>query len=142
DFPPSVDGPWMHNNDVRLSEFHMFGAQAKELEIFVSRKCRFVLTLQLNTQHHDDVDVPNCLLHIAGQFNAGRDLSHFPWKKRSRAAQNNLNTEFRKKKNIGSCNTAVRDVADDRNAQTFQAASSIDDGEGVEQRLSRMLVCP
>src|SRR6202035_2972245 len=58
-----------------------------------------------------------------------------------RAAEREAATEISEQVEIGAGHPAVQDIADDGDVQILDAAAAIADGEGIEERLSRMLVC-
>jgi hypothetical protein len=61
----------MHHDDLRRGKRHMLGPKAIELEVFVGGNWGLMLALELNAQHHDDVDAANGFAHVVGQLDAG-----------------------------------------------------------------------
>ena len=137
---PRLMGPGCMTITSGLASSICSGRKPEELKIFVRRKGGFMLPLQLHAQHHDHVDIANGFFHVGGEFDARRDLCHLARQQRGRSAQHNLRAEFRKQKNVGPRHPAVRDVADDGDAQAFERAAAVENRERIEQRLRRMLV--
>ena len=139
-FAAAIDRPRMHHDRIRLGVRQMFQPQTVKTEVFARRHGRFMLPLQLHAQHHDDVGVADRLGHVVGQTNARRESLQFPRQQRRRPAQHDFGAELRKQMNVGSRHAAVRNVADDGHAQTFELGRLIENRARVEQRLRRMLV--
>ena len=70
----------------------------------------------------------------------GAMLRELAGHQRGRAAQHDGGAELREQVDVGAGHAAVRDVADDGDAQAFERRAVIEDGAGVEQRLGGVLV--
>src|SRR5215467_5351550 len=68
----AIDRARMHDDGVGLGQGQMLQAQSEKLEIFPGGNRRVMLALQLDTQHHDDVGVPDSISNIAREADAGR----------------------------------------------------------------------
>ncbi len=64
----------MHHHDIGFGQLDMLKAQAEKLVVFACGKRGFVLPLQLDAQHHDDVDVADRFAHVGGQGHSRSDL--------------------------------------------------------------------
>ena len=130
----------MHHDGVWLGQLQMLQTQPVEREIFARREGRFVLALQLDAQHHDDVGVANGFVHVGGQGHAGREMFQFRRQQRRGSAQHDIGAVFRKQKHVGARHAAVRDIADDGDAQAFELLAAVENRARIEQRLRGMLV--
>ena len=120
EFAPAIDRARMHHDDVGFRQRQMLQPQAIETEIFARRHRRFVLPFQLHAQHHDHVGIADRFRHFVSQPHAGRELLQFARNERRRSAKHDVRAEFREQMNIGAGHAAVRDIADDRDAQAFE----------------------
>ena len=76
-----------------------------------------VLPVDTPVRAHDHVDIADRGLDIVLKADSGGDSREFRREQRSRTAENNIGTEFRKQMYVGSCHAAVGDIADDRDAK-------------------------
>ena len=79
-----------------------------------------MLPLELHAQHHDHVRIAERHADIVGERHTGRELREFHGQQRGGPAEHDLRAEFREQVDVGARHAAVRDIADDRHAKTFQ----------------------
>ena len=139
DFYAAIDGAGVHDERVGFGFLEARFVEAKERGVFVdARKHRLALALVLDAQEMDDVGVTNRFFHVVGD--AATHLLKHARHQSCRAAERDLGAEFRERPNIRARDTAVEDVAEDRDIQAFNFSLSLANGEGVQQGLRGMLV--
>jgi hypothetical protein len=140
DLAAAVDRAGVHDDGPGLGQFQVLQPQAEELEVLAGREGGFVLPLQLDAQHHDDVGVADRLPYVVGEPDARRNVRQLRRQQRGGAAQHDIHPELREQVDVGARHAAVGDVADDGHPQPFERWAGIQDGAGVQQRLRGMLV--
>src|SRR5450759_3044444 len=115
------------------------GRQAEQLEVLlVGREAEAAAALLLDAQNHDDVGPFDGLLDARHDARArALDLAG---QERRRAEERDTRAHLRQKRHVRARDTAVRDVAADRNSQARERAFRAADREGVEQGLRGMRV--
>ena len=94
--------------------------------------------LALDPQHHHDVALGQHRVEVVGDL--GRPGLDPDRQQRRRRHQRDRRAERREQQHVRAGDPAVQDVADDRDAQPLEPAEPLAHGEGVQQRLRRVLV--
>ncbi len=96
--------------------------------------------LGLHAQQHDHIGAAQCVFNVAGYAHAGREGRGNVGHQFRRTAKNNLHAEFAEQMTRRPRHAAVKDVADNRDLQTFESFLVAQNCVRIEQRLRRMLV--
>ena len=141
DFDAAIDGTGSEDQDVGFRSTDAVAVHAEEVSVFADRwEERAPLSLELNSQQVDAVALAEDFVEIVRDFNAkSLDMcgDQCRW-----AADDDSRTEFLQTPNVGSSDSAVQDVADQRDGQSGDFLAMLSDRENVEQSLCRMLVSP
>src|SRR3954471_10683643 len=141
DLDTTVHRPGMHDDDVRPGEPDALLGHPEQVEVFAERReVRALHPLLLNPQHHHHVSIPHRLVDRRRHADAGlRDAARH---ERRRPAHPHFGPELGEEQGVRAQYAAVQEVADDRHLQPFEGLFVLPDGEGVKQRLGRVLVHP
>src|SRR5262245_32963607 len=134
-----VDGPRVHHDRIALRAAKALLGQAELLEVLTDlREEPPLLTLELDAQHHYDVAALQRRVHARGDRHAHpRETER---EQRRRARDHDVGAHLLQEVDVRAHHAAVGDVPDDRDAQARETALALTDGEGIEERLCRVLV--
>jgi hypothetical protein len=129
----------MHDDHIGLRPRHARGGHTEGVEVLPDRREERPLhAFLLDPQHHDDVRTRDRLVHRRSDVDAVAVESDRH--QGARPADPHVGAELGQQQDVGAKHAAVHQVADDRHLQPRDASLPFADGEGVEQRLRRMLV--
>ena len=100
-----------------------------------------MLPLQLDAQHHDDVDVREWLVPYRSSIQRPGAICPISRGSSDAGPQSTICApNFDKQKNVRPRHAAVRDIADDGDAQPFECCAAVENGQRIQQRLGRMFM--
>src|SRR5690606_40022743 len=140
DFNATVHRPRVHDQGIRLGELQLFCIQAKVAEVFAHRRHeRAFHSLALQAKHHYHVRVLQPFCHRAMDGNA--HLLDTRRKQGGRRHHTHLRAHRVEQDDVGARHARMQYVAAHRHDQLGKLTLGAPDGEGVQQCLSRVLVC-
>ena len=131
----------MHDHGIRLEQFDIFLIDSEEPAVFIDageepRRLPFML----DTQQIHHICAVQSLFQPVTHFYAG--FFKFPGNQSRRTGEYHFRPQFQQAPHITAGHTAVENIADNGNFQTFDPAFFLPDGEDVQQCLGGMAVGP
>src|SRR5690242_14583593 len=128
DLDAAVHRAGMHDERVGLGGRELARVEAEEVEVFSDRRHEAPMhALGLEAQHHDDVDALQSLCHVVKDLDAHAiDLGG---QQRARRHQADPSAHGVEQVDVRARDTAVQDVAADRDHQALEPALAAADGE-------------
>src|SRR5213594_148706 len=139
DLHPAVHRAGMHDDGVRPRPPGALDGQAVEVVVLPRRReGAALLALSLDAQHHHDVGAFERLVDPPGHLHP--KTRQLDWRQGRRGAGHNIGAHRLQQEDVATQHPAVHQVTDDRHAQPLQLPLLLADGEGVQERLRRVLV--
>jgi hypothetical protein len=130
----------MHDDGVRPRQLHALWRDLELRDVVLEADVLAGQSLFLDAQRHHDIGSVHCSIEIVASGDSGSngcsDIGH----KIGRAAEDDLGAELGEQHGVGARDAAMKNVADDDDAQSLQPLLVVGDGQGIEQRLRRMLM--
>ena len=139
DFNSAVHGSGVHDENVRLTALKAITGQSKKTgKLAHARKLAGLDPLKLHAKHIDDIDLADDLIQV--MHDPGAQLLEGSRAEGGGPDDDDLGAEFSQPPDIGSRDSAVGDVPDDGDGESFNFPEALANGVEIEQTLRRMLV--
>ncbi len=144
-FNAPVHRTGMEDDGIRLGATEAFGVELVKEHVIRGGKGRLVETLGLDSENEYDVRALKSFLDAEDAANRSARRTDFLELARDPhrgTAECEAAAKFTEEVDIGAGDAAVLDVAEDGDAEIFDGALAVADGEGIEQALRGVLVRP
>ena len=139
DFDHAVKRAGMHDDGIRLGQPQFFAVEAVSILIPHQIGRGFnIHAFELDAEHHHDVRAVQTFGHRGAAFSA--QFLGFKRQEIAGADDPQMRAQLAEQENVRAGDAAVPDIAANRDIQAGDSALALPYGEGVQQRLRRMLV--
>src|SRR5260370_8326640 len=142
-FDAAIHRTGMEDDCIRLGATEAFGVELVKEHVIRGGKGRLVETLGLDAENEDDVRALKSFLDAedAANRSAGRtDFLELARDPHRGTAECEAAAKFAEEVDIGASDAAVLDVAENGDAEIFDGALAVADGEGIKQAFRGMFV--